>query len=86
MSDDRAFWDIIERMKSDERDPIELAASDMRVVRAARYVVLGLVDGPFPCEYDYTELLSLIRTEYLLSTEGVMAAMDISEDRVGREH
>jgi hypothetical protein len=79
---DTEFWEIICFNDEDERDPIELAAADFRLMRAARYIVVGEIDGEFAGELDYMELLAMIRYEYMLSPEEVDTAMSISEDRL----
>ncbi len=78
------FWGILKFNEHDDRDPIEMAAADSRIVQAAKYLVHGEIYGKLPKYHDYTELLAVIHDEYLLSPEEVNTAMNISEDRVAR--
>lgn len=78
------FWSIVRFNEQDDRDPIELAAADFRIVQAAKYLVEGEVDGKLPKEHGYTELLAVIHDEYLLTPEEINTAMDISEERIAR--
>lgn len=67
-----------------DSDSIERAASDMRLVRAARYV-LGYGEALPDSICDAGELTAQIAEEYFLKPEEVAMAIDIAEMRVLRE-
>lgn len=70
----------VERLTApEERDPIELAAQDMRTVRAAQYLILETETG---YDEDEEELLAQVGHEYMIGPDEVRAALELAEDRI----
>lgn len=65
----------------DELSPVERASRDMRIISAARFLLLGEETACRSSE-DCGELLAQIRPEYYLSPEDVNEALGIAEDRI----
>lgn len=67
------------RFNDDERDPIELAAQDLRTQRAARYLILGEETA---YEEDQDVLVSQVGGEYRIGQREVMTALRLAEDKI----
>ncbi len=79
------FWEIVWWNETDERDPIELAATDFRTVNAACFILFSKDDGNAEKIQDYSELCNMVGGEYYLSRAEMGAVMEISEDRLMRD-
>ena len=65
----------------DYKDPIELAADDLRVRRAAEFLILGTETLR---DEDCAELLAQVAYEYIIEPMEVLTALELAEDRISQ--
>lgn len=80
------FTQIVHEEELTELDPIEQAANDFRMVRAARFILFAEMDDRLGSIPDYHDLLHQVGGDYCLSETEMHAAMEVSEDRQAREY